>query len=58
MGFIDYLRDTKGELKHVNWPTRKQALGFTITVIVISIVVGFGLGLLDYLFTGIVKKFI
>jgi preprotein translocase subunit SecE len=58
MGFIDYLRDTKGELKHVNWPTRKQAIGFTVTVILISVFVGFGLGVLDYAFTGIVKRFI
>jgi preprotein translocase subunit SecE len=58
MGFIDYLRDTKGELKHVNWPTRKQTIGFTVTVILISVFVGFGLGALDYGFTSIVKRFI
>jgi preprotein translocase SecE subunit len=58
MGLVDYLRDTKGELKHVNWPTRKAAIGFTITVIFISVFIGFGLGVLDYGFTSIVKRFI
>jgi len=58
MGLVDYLRDTKGELKHVNWPTRRAAIGFTITVIFISVFIGFGLGILDYGFTSIVKRFI
>jgi preprotein translocase SecE subunit len=58
MGLVDYLRDTKGELKHVNWPTRRPAVGFTVMVILISLFIGFGLGLLDYGFTGIVKRFI
>lgn len=58
MGLVDYLRDTKGELKHVNWPSRRTAIGFTLTVILISIFVGFGLGVLDYGFTSIVKRFI
>ncbi len=58
MGLVDYLRDTKGELKHVNWPTKSQAIGFTLTVILISVFVGFGLGVLDYGFTGLVKRFI
>ncbi len=58
MGLVDYLRDTKGELKHVNWPTRRVAIGFTITVIFISVFVGFGLGVLDYGFTSIVKRFL
>ena len=58
MGLVDYLRDTKGELKHVNWPSRKAAIGFTILVIAISLGVGFGLGLLDYLFSGVVKHVI
>jgi len=46
-----YIRDTKGELKHVSWPTQKQTLVFTVLVIAISIVVSLYLGLFDFIFT-------
>lgn len=48
----EYLRDTKAELKHVSWPTQKQAMVFTALVIAISILVSLYLGLFDYIFTG------
>ena len=58
MSFIDYLKSTKGELKHVNWPTRSEAVGYTIIVIIISVAVGAYLGVLDYVFATIVKMLI
>lgn len=51
MKIVEYLRETKGELKHVSWPTRRQAIAFTVLVIVISIVVSVYLGLFDALFS-------
>ena len=51
MGLIDYLRETKGELRHVTWPTRQQTINYTIIVLLISIGTGPLLGLLDYLFS-------
>ncbi|MEK7593559.1 MAG: preprotein translocase subunit SecE [Patescibacteria group bacterium] len=50
MSLIDYLRETRGELKHVSWPTRRQTIVFTLIVIAISIIVAYLLGLLDFLF--------
>lgn len=50
MSFIDYLRETRGELKHVSWPTRSQTIAFTILVVILSIAVGYFLGLFDYIF--------
>lgn len=47
----DYLRETKNELKHVSWPTRKQATVYTVLVIAISIVVAAYTGALDFIFT-------
>lgn len=47
MGFIDYLKETRAELKHVSWPTRKQAVGFTAMVIVLSLLTAVLLGLFD-----------
>lgn len=58
MKFIDYIKETKGELKHVSWPTRAQAISFTIIVIVISIAVAAFLGAFDFLFSQIVSKLV
>ncbi len=51
MAFIQYLRDTQGELKHVAWPTRVQTIVYTILVVIISILVSLYLGFADYIFT-------
>lgn len=48
---INFLREVKGEMKHVNWPTRKQTVTYTLLVIVISIFVGAYVGLFDHIFT-------
>jgi preprotein translocase subunit SecE len=54
----EYLQETKGELKHVSWPTKNQAILFTIVVVVFSFVVAFFLGAFDFLFTFGLKFFI
>jgi preprotein translocase subunit SecE len=54
----EYLKETKGELKHVSWPTKNQAILFTVIVIVFSFAVAVFLGAFDYIFTMIVKLFI
>lgn len=48
---INYIRDTKGEMKHVSWPTRHQTVVYTALVIVLSLVLAAYLGLFDFLFT-------
>lgn len=58
MQFIDYLKDTKAELRHVSWPTKKQAINYTIIVVIISIGTGIFLGVLDFGFAQILKRFI
>jgi len=58
MKFIQYLRDTKSEMKHVVWPTRRQAVAFTLLVVALSILTSFYLGAFDALFTSIIKKLI
>lgn len=50
MKFINYLRDTRAELRHVTWPTKNEAINFTMIVIAISIGTGVFLGLLDFVF--------
>lgn len=48
---IQYLKDTRGELKHVSWPTQKQTLIFTVLVIILSLLIAGYLGVFDYIFT-------
>ncbi len=57
MSFIQYIKESKGELAHVTWPTRKQTIAFTILVIVLSILTSLYLGAFDTLFTTIMKTF-
>ncbi len=48
---MQYFKDTRGELRHVAWPTRVQTFVFTGFVIALSIVVALYLGVFDYVFT-------
>jgi preprotein translocase subunit SecE len=47
----DYIKETRAELSHVSWPSRKQTVIFTFLVIVFSFGVAFYLGFFDYLFS-------
>ena len=58
MSLISYVSETRKELAHVNWPTRRQALVFTVIVIVFSLAVSFFLAFFDLSFTTIVGKLI
>jgi preprotein translocase subunit SecE len=50
-GIGQYLKDTRGELRHVAWPTRLQTIVYTILVALISVGVALYLGLFDFIFT-------
>ena len=58
MRIINYIKDTKSEMKHVSWPTRKQSVVFTILVIVVSILVSLFLGFFDFSFGKLLDIFI
>jgi preprotein translocase SecE subunit len=49
--FTEYLRQTRGELRHVAWPTRTQTIVYALLVAAISIGIALYLGLFDFLFT-------
>jgi len=51
-----FLRDAKTELKKVKWPTRKELLASTAVVIVLTIVISFFLGLVDFGLIKIIKN--
>ncbi len=56
--FSEYLNDTQAEMKHVTWPSRSQAIWFTVFVIILSLGVAIYLGLLDAAFTYLLGLFI
>ncbi len=56
--FINYLKETRVELKHVNWPTKKTTIRFTFLVIGISLAVALYLGFFDFIFTRLLDTFI
>jgi preprotein translocase subunit SecE len=49
--FVKYIRATMAELRQVVWPTQKQALTYTLLVIIISTIVALYVGAFDYLFS-------
>lgn len=53
-----FLREARAELMKVNWPSRQQAINYTILVIGISIAGAVFLGSLDYVFSYLLKTFI
>lgn len=53
-----YLSETKSELKHVNWPTRQQAIMYTVVVVAMSLLTAFFLGAFDTLFAYVVRALI
>ncbi len=50
MSIIEYIKETRVELKHVSWPTKKQSIVFTIVVILLSLGVAIFLGIFDFIF--------
>ncbi len=55
---IQYFKETRAELDHVNWPTQKTTLIYTVLVVAFSAIVGVYLSLLDYGFTFGLDKFL
>ena len=51
MILTDYIKDTRAEMAHVNWPTRQQTIRFTVLVILVSVVTAAILGLSDFVFS-------
>ena len=56
--FTEYFKETKTELKHVIWPSRSQTFYYTLIVIVLSIIIGYYLGIFDFIFSQVLQKII
>ncbi len=55
---IEYIKAVRSELSHVSWPSRSQAILYTLLVIGISVGVAVLLGAFDFLFTLGLEKLI
>jgi preprotein translocase subunit SecE len=55
---VTFFKDVGLEMKKVNWPTKKDTLMNTLTVIAISVVAAIFLGGLDIIIRGIIKRII
>ena len=47
---IKYLKETRAELKKVNWPSRQEATNLTLIIIIVTTFMALLLGLIDYIF--------
>ncbi len=58
MKISEYVKETRAEMDHVTWPTRKQALIYSSAVVTVSVLVAFFLGLFDYIFGKLLTLFV
>ena len=47
---VRYFKETRAELRKVNWPTRRQALNLTLIVMGVTVFMSVLLGVIDWLF--------
>lgn len=50
-----YFRETVGELRKVNWPTRREAIQLSAIVIVVMVVMGLYLFVVDIIGENLIK---
>ena len=48
--FITYLKETRAELRKVNWPSQQEARTLTLVVMAVTIAMAVLLGVLDFVF--------
>jgi len=53
-----FLKESQGEAKKVDWPTRQKTLQNTVLVIIFSVVVAAFLSTFDLLFGNLLERFI
>ncbi len=51
MNLAEYIKETRGEMSHVSWPSRKQAISYAVAVVVVSVVTSLLLALADFVFS-------
>ncbi len=55
---MQFIREAYAEMKKVQWPTRQQTIHYTILVVIIALVTAAYIGVLDYIFSGLIKSYL
>jgi preprotein translocase subunit SecE len=50
---VRYFKETRAELRKVNWPTRNQATNLTLIVLAVTVAMAIFLGAVDFLFANL-----
>ncbi|MFZ0548754.1 MAG: preprotein translocase subunit SecE [Candidatus Promineifilaceae bacterium] len=53
-----YIRETRGELRKVTWPTREESQRLTAIVLGVTVVMAIFLGVLDFIFSNGIQAFV
>lgn len=53
-----YLKHVREEFTHIVWPTTRTAVGHTLVVILIAILIAVFVGVLDFFFGSLVSRFV
>jgi len=52
---VQYVRETRAEMRKVVWPTREEATNLTMIVVGTIVVMSAFFGVIDYLFTALFR---
>jgi preprotein translocase subunit SecE len=58
MKITEYIKETRAEMAHVTWPSRKQAIAYAVAVVLVSFGVAAFLGLFDFIFARLLTLFV
>ena len=55
---VRYLKEVRSEMSKVIWPTREQTVNLTSIVLAVMVIMSIFLGVLDYVFGGLIQLLI
>lgn len=58
MKITEYIKETRAEMAHVSWPSRKQAISYAAAVIIVSVLTALFLSVFDYIFNRLLTLFV
>lgn len=58
MSVLNFIEESKAEMKKVSWPTKQMLWHMTIVVVVVSLIVAAYLGLCDAILTAVITRII
>ncbi len=55
---VRYVRETRGEIRKVTWPTRQESQRLTAIVLGVTALMALFLGVLDFMFSNTVQRLV